>query len=349
MTVSVKRGTVLTVAACLAFLACGPGRSVKRYEYLNNVPAAKAVVILQPECYFRNMASYQVYQTWNDLAQEFTRRTGMVVIGPDEYRVLVKGLLTNLVQETDLEVVLGRYGLKPEEAIAIRMTLTESWQQGERAIVNEDGTRGLAAEFESKFEYSADVYHVATSRPLLSITKEHEVRGLQLPTSADARPELTGFARESYRDLVTQLQEEMTIAPGSPLANLKVLESPGPTIEYAFQDLQPLCVKLEQLDALEKDATIQGLIEYRVPTLTRALMRKALKADKGLLVIQSAPCSNLQSGDLILRANGEEIWRPYQLTRSALGALNLGKPLALRFRRGGEELQGVYSCPAAAK
>jgi hypothetical protein len=339
---------LLTLATCLAMAACGHGKSVKRYEYLKEAPSVQAVVILQPECYFRNMASYQVYQTWNDLAAEFTRQTGVVVIGPDEYRVLVKGLLTNLSQETDIEVVLRRYGIKPQNAIAVRMTLTESWQQGERAIVNEDGSRGLAAEFKSKFEYSADVYHVYTSRPLLSLAEEHNVRGLQLPTSADARPELTEFARSSYRGLVELLSTEMKLATGGPLADLEVLESPGPTIAYAFQDLQPLAVKLEQLDALERDARIQGLIEHRAPVLSRDLMRKALQAEAGLLVTRAGSCTKLQAGDLIVQVNGEAVTRPYQLFRGAIGATNSGNPLTLRVRRGSEELQAVYSCLEAA-
>lgn len=347
MTKSVKAGTFLTMALCLLFVACGPGRSVKRYRYLPKAPAARAVVILQPECYFRNMSSYQVYQTWNDLAQEFAARRGLVVIGPDEYRVLVKGVLTNLVQETDLEVVLGRYGIKPEEAIAVRLTVTEAWQQAERAIVNEDGTRGLAAEFESRFEFSADVYHVASSQPLLSLSKEHEVRGQQLPTSADARPEFTAFATGSYRELVAQLAADMSLARGSLLAEVAVVESPGPTINYAFQELQPLSVKLDQLDELETDAKVQGLIEYRAPKLSRALLRTLSKARTGLLVTRAAPCTNMQSGDLILKANGEDVTRPYQLLRSALAAANDAKPLAILFRRGSDQFQAVYSCGGA--
>lgn len=334
---------------CSLMLAgCGSGLSVKKYEYLSKAPAVRAVVILQPECYFRNMASYQVYQTWNDLAREFTQRSGVIIIGPDEYRVLVKGLLTNLVQETDLEVVLARYGVKPDEAVAIRTTLTESWQQAERAIINEDGSRGLAAEFESKFEFGADVYHVGTSRPLLSLVKNHEVRGSQLPTSSDARPEFTQFARSSYGSLVEQLLVEMKLASGSVLGGISVLESPLQAIEYAFQELPPLSVKLEQLDEMDRDARVQGLIEHRAPSLERGLLRQALKAEPGLLVTVAPGCSNLQAGDLLLQADGEVIFRPYQLLRSAWAALRSGKPLALRFRRGAEEFQSIYSCGEAA-
>jgi hypothetical protein len=338
-------GRILTALTIVATLwGCGHGKGIERYEYLAKAPAVKAVVLLQPEFYFRNMQPYQVYQKWSDLARRFAQRTGVVLVAPDEYRVLVKGVLTNLAQETDLRTVLDGYGLEVEQAVAIRLALTESWQQEERSIVSEDGTRGLATEFKSQFECSADVYHVGTSRPLFSLTKQHKYRGAQLPSGADARPELTQFANECYDALLSVLMDEMTVAAGPRERGLAVVESPMSAMTFQLPEMAPLTVKLEQLDAIEADAVILSLIEYQSSPAPRLAVRNACAAREGLVVTSAAACSNLQVGDQILSVGSKPVHRAYQLGNEVQRARGTGRPVTIRFKRGKEEFQAVYGC-----
>jgi hypothetical protein len=344
-----ESGRIFTVVMAAALIwGCGPGREITRYEYLPKAPAVKAVVLLQPEFYFRNMQPYQVYQKWSDLATRFSQRTGVVIVAPDEYRVLVKGVLTNLAQETDLRAVLDGYGVEVENAIAIRFALTESWQQEERAIVSEDGTRGLTTEFRSQFECSGDVYHVGTSRPLLSLTGEHKYRGAQLPSGADARPELTQFANECYGALLAIVTNEMEVSSGPAAPGVAVVESPVPAMSYELPEMAPLTVKLDQLDAIETDAIVLSLIEYQAANLPRLAVRIACAAQQGLVVTAASTCANLQVGDHILQVGSTPVNRVYQLGNEILRARGRQIPVSIRFKRGSEEFQAVYDCSEGA-
>ncbi len=339
-----RRLAAMAALVLLTCAACGGTPEVKRYAFLDKVPAVKAVVILHPELYFRGMTSPQVYQKWMDLAAEVGSRTRLLVIGPDEYRVMVNGVLTNLAQETDLRSVLRAYGVEPEEAVAVRLSITESWQQVLRTVTKKDGTKGQRSEFDSRFAYEADVYHVGTSRPLLSLDLQHKYRGEALPTGADARPELTAFARESHARLVSLLVEHLDVGGRSDHPRLTVVPSPADAVAYAYQELNPLRIALDQKDSMERDATVDGLVGYWAPELDRGHRRTLRTAGTGLLVVSAEGCTNMQPGDFIVQAGGEPAVRPYQLVRAFHASRHLGNPLAIRFRRGNHEFQAVYEC-----
>jgi len=94
------------VLLALVSTACGGALKVKEYTFCKEAPPVDAIVILHPDFYFRGMESHQVYEKWMDLAHRLTKRTGVVVIAPDEYTTLTDGMVTNLAYETDLATVL---------------------------------------------------------------------------------------------------------------------------------------------------------------------------------------------------------------------------------------------------
>ncbi len=302
------------VLLALVSTACGGALKVKEYTFCKEAPPVDAIVILHPDFYFRGMESHQVYEKWMDLAHRLTKRTGVVVIAPDEYTTLTDGMVTNLAYETDLATVLKPYGLKVENTIALRLMLVESWQEVQKVVTKKDKKRASRAEFESEMKFTADVYHVGTSQPLLTYADGVSGTVYDEPDEADPRPEITSFALRNYNGLIQALQSKLKVRSRAGSAvKLGLAENPLESLDYQYQTLPPLRKTLEKKDDLERDAVIRARITYRYPTLERGAVRKLQAGTKGVLVTGAAPCTNLKPGDVILEADGVPIRREYHL------------------------------------
>ena len=338
-----KRNLLLFIILALA-TACGPSLQVKKFEASKKLPRIDAVVILYPDMYFRGMETYQVYEKWTDLALLMVQELGLTVIGPDEYRIMVDGVITSMVQETDLVSLLKKRGLKPENTLALKLTLTESWQQVQRALTKKDDVRKSSAEFESKMEFSMDVYHVATNSPVLSMSKIVEETILALPSEYDSRPEITAFANANFQVLLQMFKEDLGIRTKGARANIPLYQPGQDLIDFKIQSLPDLRAKFEQLDDMEKDAFVQARIGYRHGELERGIRRTLQRGGPGLLVGSADECTGLKPGDWVIAIIGEETIRLHRFWLFYDGARRLKQSIVYKVLREGTESEVTDAC-----
>lgn len=335
----------LMLAVFLSIASCGGGHEIKKYSYAAQMPEVKAIVILQPEFYFRQMQSYQVFAKWMDFAHMIGSRTGAIVVGPDEVRVLVEGVVTSLAHETNVLTLLKKYGVKPENAVAIKFQLTESWQQVQSVISNEKSSQVGRVQFDSDFAFSGDVFRVDTSHPLFSVSHAVSQTISVSPTEGDSRPEITQYAKLNYAKVLGYLVRQFGV-PDAPVGEpaVTLVENPLEALDYQYQTLPVLKDILEQKDEIERDAAIRSLITYRHPDLDRGHVRTLTKQREGILVTSAQGCSGLQAGDRVVKAAGDEVRRTYQFERAVRGALATGKQLSLDVVRDGSTVSVDYRC-----
>jgi len=324
---------------------CGGSKHIRMYSYAENLPPVHAIVILQPDFYFRGMESYQAYEKWMDLAHQLSDKTDLVVIGPDEVRVLVTGVVTSLSHETDVLTVLKRYGIKPQNTIALKVMLTESWQQVQSVISNKEKSRAGRAEFESELSFCADAFQVDTSHPVFSLTETVTLKLVHSPNESDARPAITSFAAANYDRLISVLKRDFDAAGRSTdPRGATVMENPLECKKYRYQTMPTLEESLAQKDEIEQDAALRGRVTYRFPTLERGLIRKLFKGGSGLLVAGAEACSALRPDDRILKADGLGLTREYQFSRAISAAVAAQRAVSLEVLRDGKTVTVEYRC-----
>ena len=337
--------TPAIVTAVLCLSACGGSLKVKEYSFCREAPRVDAIVILHPEFYFRGMESHQVYEKWMDVAHRLADGTGAVVIAPDEYTTLTTGMVTDLAYETDVATVLKPYGVSVDNTVAVRLMLVESWQEVQKVVTKKDKRRVSRPEFESEMKFTADVYHVGTSRPLLTYADGSSGTVYDEPNEADPRPEITSFAVRNYNGLIGALKSKLKVrgrveAPFT----LTLAENPLESLDYRYQTLPPLKTTLEKRDELERDAVIRARITYRYPTLERGAVRRLQGGTKGLLVTSASPCTNLKAGDEILEAGGIAMRREYHLRSVLSRTSSSAQPVKLKVLRDGSAATITVNC-----
>ena len=345
------RAAVLLAAAAVAAAGCAQSIQVQEYEYTRSVPEVRAVVLLAPDTSFRGMASYQVYEKWMDLAHALESRFGVVVVGADEMRFTSASSVTDLARETNLAELLRRYGVLADNAIAVRLNLTESWQEVFRLVTQKEQARSSLREFDSELQLTLDVYHVGTSKPVLSVSNRFEGVLWDEPDEVDARPEVTRFVREAERRLLEELQARFVFSRLAPEAmSVQVWENPAECMKYKYQALPSAEESMAQVDAIEVDAFRRGRIVYRYPDLDRGGIRGLMGRPAGVLVGAGSACCPLQAGDFVVSADGRPVTREYQLRREIGAAVAPGAAVSLGVVRGeAQEVQVSCACGSGAR
>jgi hypothetical protein len=328
--------TVLVSACSGAFVS-------EEYEYLPKVKRVDAFVLLHPAFYFRGMKSHDVYERWMMLADELAEKTGVVVIGPDEYRTMTSGMVTDLARETDVAVTLKKFGIDARHAIALRLTLTESWQQLERSVSGRGKSYKGRGSFRSDVEFTADAYHVETSKPLL--TAKNSYSGV-LPgelRTGDSHPGLTQFATESYDYLLVRLASHFHFPTLPANANVQGLANPLEVEEYQYEKLATLGEELTKKDEIDQDAMRINRILFRYPLIKRGDRRLLQKGLHGVLVKSAAKCSGLRQGDFLVTANGRKVSREYHLNGVRMW-FKQGKAVVFELLRDQKRVKVTSSC-----
>lgn len=347
LTRSVRFVAAFLLLGALFAASCGGGIVYKKFSYAEKVKRVKALVIVQPDLAFRGMQAHQVFERWMDFMHKLSRETDLILIGPDEYRVLTSGVVTDLIHETDLATQLKKYGVSPQETVAVKVMLLESWQQVQSVVSNRDKSRRGISEYDSEIEFSADAYLVSNSKPLFSIAHRVSETLFALPGECDPRPEITTFADEHYALLIDKLVDELgarKIDPGKTQWPVTALETPREALDYRYQALTPLKISLEEMDEMDKDVVLNGRVCYRHPNLDRGASRALLRMNDGLYVQKAETCSGLESGDWLLKAGGADVKRTYQVLRAVRGFATTGTALEFEVKRKGNVRTVTYSC-----
>lgn len=322
-----------SVFVFLLVTCCGGSFLSQEYEYLPQVKKVDAIVLLHPSFYFRGMKSHQVYERWMTLADDLARNTGALIIGPDEYRTMTTGMLTDLAHETDVPVTLKRYGISAENAVAIRLTLTESWQEVERTVSGKGKSYKGRGEFRSDVEFVADVYHLATSKPLLTAKNSFSgvLRGDARP--GDAHPGMTRFAAESYHYLTVRLASHFEFPALPPTVDVRGLANPLEVENYRHEKLPSFGEELARKDEMDRDAMRVNRILFRYPEILRGQRRLLQKGLHGILVQRAARCTGLKEGDFVVAADAAKVTREYHLNGIRL-LLAAGRQVTFEVLRG---------------
>jgi len=347
MTESTRKYVARLLAGSLlvAVLASCGGLDVQRYSYAEKVGRVKAVVLLPTEFYFRGMESYQAFERWMDCARMFSRHTDLTVIGPDEVRILTSGVVSNLLQETNLVTVLKRYNLEPEEVVAVTLMLTESWQQAQSLITHDKtGKKRSRAQFESDFRFGAEAYHVGSSQPIFSMSHLMSQTVVSLASENDKRPELTAYAKGHFASVLKLLVDDFNVKRVPQREDLVVLDSLKEEMSYRYQNRKSLEESMAEKDEIERDASIRARVSFRYPGLERGARRKLMRLEEGLLVQKAPDCSNLREGDMVLSINGEALSREYQLERGLEASASRGETPKLQVKRGAETVEVSFDC-----
>lgn len=313
-------GKALVGVALTALAACAGSARLQTYPASRTLPEVKAVVLLPPEIFFRGMKAYQVFEKWIDLADALTARSGVVVVGPDEFNVITSQAVTDLAHETNIPAVLGKFGIDSDNALALKLTLTEAWQEGSCEISSEHGAKMVGTPYESEFMLSAEVYHVSTTAPVLTFSDSLRLTTWDSPSAADPRPDITRFSRECYNRILNALASLPGFPPPPPAPaadrpRLVTAQSPREALRFAYRDLKPLIDLFHGMDEMDRDATLNARIEYRNPHLPRPVARALMELPAGVYII-SAHIPELLPGDIVVQSNRGPINRDYQLVRA---------------------------------
>jgi hypothetical protein len=321
----------------LVVAACGSGLKIQKYSFAAKTPPVQAVVVLPPDFYFRGMQAYQVYEKWMDFVHLLADESDVVILAPDEFKVLVSGPITSLAHETDIVTQLKRYGVSLDNAVAVKLSLTESWQQASSVVsATETTSHAGRSDYESEVEFSADVFHVGTNNPILTLSRKRDLKGGLDPTDSDARPDITQFGRDNMKALLGVLGRDFILTKKSAAApglNIAVADNALESLWYRWGELATLDSLLAQKDDMERDAALRGRVSYRYPTLDRSQLRAFLKYKSGLPVLEAPADSGLKAGDRIIKADGKEIQREYQLRREVRAQAAIASPLDLEVLR----------------
>jgi len=302
--------TLIATGMC----ACSGSARLETYSSAKKLAPVKAVVLLAPDMFFRGMKAHDVFEKWSDLADLLASSAGLVVVGPDEFHILTSHAVSDLVHETDVGLVLGRYGIDPENALALKLTLTEAWQQASSEVSNQRGGHAARAAYESELQFAAEVYHVASTAPVFAFSDSERLTTWDSPSASDPRPELTRFALDCYQQVLASMLKLPVPGPSKVPPWAVVVQSPYEAARFAFGELPALVDALSSMDEVDREAALNARLDYRHPSLPRPAVKSLLTLPAGVYVLSSTK-PELHAGDIILKASGIDLNREYQAAR----------------------------------
>jgi len=330
--------SLLLTLLLAAYVGCGAAETVETFPMLRELPRPAAIVLLPAEVHFRGMQAHHYYDYWVDLAELLSRRTGLPVLGPDEYSLRTDNPVTEPLRDTDALRGLEEMGVSADSALAIRVRIIESWQQGESLMGDGPNESFRNGQFQSSIEFQAEIVHFGTGHPLVSLTSTLEIDSLPSPTEADPRPDLTGYYRDRCERAVTLVLDRCRVAAapeGSPEAHAVVLEGPQGAARQRYQDLPSVVDQTARADEIDRDVALLARIGFRHPMLPRDVERQLLKLGPDTLLVQrAADCTGLLPGDVLTRIGDKPATHAFALLRAESLARAASRPLSLTVTRG---------------
>ncbi|MBM4354039.1 MAG: hypothetical protein FJ109_09640 [Deltaproteobacteria bacterium] len=320
-------------------VACSSAETVRTYPMLHELSPPTAIVLLPAEIHFRSMRAHHYYDYWVDFADLFARETQLPVLGPDDFTLRSEGLVTDPMRETDAAARLSALGLRPEDAVGVRLQLLESWQQGESMLSNGRGESFRGGGFQSRIDFQAEIVHFGTGRPLLALTAHVDLDSLPSPTDSDPRPDVTRYMAERQRQVLSLLVERCSVPspPAPPASDARLAEGPQGAARQRYRDLPSVIDQTARADEIDREVALTARIAYRHPGLARDVERALIKLGPDTLyVISAAECTGLLPGDVITSVEGAPVSHAYQLRRSELLARAAAGTLSLTVTRAAE-------------
>ena len=328
----------------MTVVGCGGAQvTVKAFDRVRGHPEVRAVVLLPSEYMLREMRSYDVFEKNLDAADHLARRYNLEVYAADEYRILARGLLMDLRNETSLPIVLEADGVGLDQTIAIRFSLTENVQQGATVLSGEgrEGTIGRA--FRSTLFLDLEAYHVGSNEPLATVSLRREVDPFREVPDHDDTPWHREVLLEGLDRLLDGIAEQVRLPETGGRCAVRVHTPPAEAVAFAWGELGSLRERLASEDALMRDATVLRRVRYRQPDASPVLQRTLMGLDRGLLVTEAPACAGLRPGDVILEADGVAVGREYQWLR--ILQTRRGRPFEITARRGDQAVAVSFDCP----
>ena len=335
----------LALLLCLELAACGSAPTVVYRTKPTEFGEVKAVILLPGEYFFRGIGAENIFEKWVDVAHLLTERFGVMVVGPDEYRITVQGPLGSPQEQTTLTPLIRSLRLKPEDVVLLRIRMVEDWQeQGGSKSATGAELRARTAR-ESRATFSAELTSYATGAVLAEYDSGRLPLSMVSGDDADARPDITALFREQLVYFLGDLSAHYKLAewPPEKKAAWPVLrENPLEAGEAETLELPSLKKRLLTADEFTRDAALRSLVEYRHPGMDRGMARAMVRTGTlGLYVESAAPCWGLQGGDVITGVNGDALRREYQLLRAWLAG---GGALRLLVERSGASVYVESQC-----
>ncbi len=334
----------IVLSGLVLFLAYGPGCSsaetVRTFPMLSEQLPPTAIVLLPAEIHFRGMRAHHYYDFWVDFAERLARSTGLPVIGPDEFTLRTEGPISDPMRDTDAHRRLDALGIRSENALAIRILLVESWQQGESMMADDRSESFRGGQFESQVEYSAEILHFVTGRPLIQMTSVLHIDGLPSPSDSDPRPDITALFRARSARVVELLAErcQVPLLPaGQDSPHARLHEGPQGSARQRYQDLPSVVDQTARADDVDREVALLARIAFRDPNLPREVERMLLKLPVDTLYVQTAAdCTGLLPGDQLTQVEGYPASHAFLVSRAEMLARAAARPLGLIVTRAGQ-------------
>ncbi|MBM4370034.1 MAG: hypothetical protein FJ098_00170 [Deltaproteobacteria bacterium] len=339
---------IAAALALLAFLAgCGvPGLRLSIHHRVQGRPAIRAVVLMPPEIALRAMKPWDPIEKTLDLAEHLSARHGLEVLAADEFRLLdPAAVVLDLRHETSIPTALAARGLGVDEALALRVALTENVQADATSI--SAGGEGEGVEtgrgFRTTLFLELEAYHVGSNEPVATLSMVREVDPARAVPDHDPAP--------WYRELLLEGADRLLDGAGGllrlpepPGSDPWLLRAPpGDALDAGREGEPSFRERTAGLDPLLREAALMDRVRYREPGAGLGEQRVLAGLEGGLLVSRAPDCAGIRAGDRVLTVAGEPVNRVYQWRR----AIRSGsvRPLEVTVHRGDGELGVQYSCP----